>query len=363
VSYQSGAGDYAEWLIKENYSESFIAGEIVGIKNGKVSKDPWGAEKVMIVSTNPIVLGNMPQPAEEANSVKIAFMGQVPARVIGPVSPGDYIIPSELGNGFGRAVNPNDMQTRDYKKVAGVAWNLLSEITPGASLVNVAVGINTNDLSEVVYNLENELQVLRSEHNQLQDQLVHTHHVLAELVPGFEDAMVADGSILPLDGALKLRPSPFPDIDTVSVSRPIANTVDVKKLRNQFSDHPSANNIAYASTEDILFFEISEEQIKASIDIARENYQDLLESQDQFSRLLSLDAKGKSPNTGSNLKTSSNQNELPLMPIDEHPFWQKIDSNPEYKNEIVHFVKSSLEKGIHTHKKYAAQFTDLKLKQ
>ena len=50
VTYSSGSGDYAEWLPKLNLSETFIAGELVGIKNGLVTKNLWGVEKIMIVS-------------------------------------------------------------------------------------------------------------------------------------------------------------------------------------------------------------------------------------------------------------------------------------------------------------------------
>jgi len=54
VTYSSGSGDYAEWLPKQNTVDTFFAGELVGIKNGLVTKNLWGVEKIMIVSTNPI---------------------------------------------------------------------------------------------------------------------------------------------------------------------------------------------------------------------------------------------------------------------------------------------------------------------
>ncbi len=76
----------------------------MGIKNGFVTKNTWGVEKIMVVSTNPIVLGNMPQKGNEADNVKIAFMGQVPARIIGKVELGEYVLPSEIDDGFGKAV-------------------------------------------------------------------------------------------------------------------------------------------------------------------------------------------------------------------------------------------------------------------
>ena len=50
-----------------------------------------------------------------------------------------------------------------------------------------------------------------------------------------------------------------------------------------------------------------------------------------------------------------------LVSIDSHPFWQKIDSDPEYREEIILYIQSQLESAIHTHKKYAHQFTDYDL--
>ena len=81
VTYQSGAGDYAEFLMKQQPDEKIFPGDIVGVRGGKVSKNIEGAEKVMVVSHKPIVLGNTPAEAAEKNFEKVAFMGQVPVKV------------------------------------------------------------------------------------------------------------------------------------------------------------------------------------------------------------------------------------------------------------------------------------------
>jgi hypothetical protein len=49
------------------------------------------------------------------------------------------------------------------------------------------------------------------------------------------------------------------------------------------------------------------------------------------------------------------------IPIEEHPFWNKIDSEPQYREEIIQYVLSKFEKAVHTHKKYVHKFTDLKV--
>ena len=81
VTYQSGSGDYAEYLMKQFPTEKIYASEIVGVKGGRISKNVEGAEKLMVVSFKPIVLGNTPNDAALPNYEKVAFMGQVHVRV------------------------------------------------------------------------------------------------------------------------------------------------------------------------------------------------------------------------------------------------------------------------------------------
>ena len=145
VSYSSGAGDYAEWLERGENVRDLHFGEVVGVHAGKVSLNTHHADHLLVVSLRPIVLGNAPQPDREADFEKVAFMGQVPVKVTGPVSLGDYILPSGNNDGVGIAVNPEEMQAGDYARIIGVAW----EEAPAAPLnyVKVVVGINANYLS------------------------------------------------------------------------------------------------------------------------------------------------------------------------------------------------------------------------
>ena len=317
VSYQSGSGDYAEWLPKLNPSEIFAEGDLVGIKNGFVTKNTWGVEKIMIVSSNPIVLGNMPQNDDEINFVKVAFMGQVPAKVLGDIEPGDYILPNEFGSEFGRAVHPEDMRTSDYKKVAGVAWTVLSEITSGVSLVNVAVGINSNDLSDVLCKQEEEIKTLKAEMDQL-------NAVLSDLVVGYAEATGYDVN---------------------------NGTGEPVKSGNLDAHNHDGHNLGYSTEDDILYFDISEEQIESAIEMARETYTNMLDNMDLTKSIL-LDEKTDSYLTAEGAI---------MMPIEEHPFWKRIDSDPQYKEDIIRYIKGSFESAMHTHKKYAHKFTDVKL--
>ncbi|GAA3626148.1 hypothetical protein [Flavivirga jejuensis] len=162
VSYESGGADYAEWLEKENHSETFTKGDIVGVKGGKISKNINGAHHIMVISTNPIVLGNMVK-GNENNFEKVAFLGQVPVRVVGKVAIGDYILPSGSHDGTGIAVSPNNMNIDDYQSILGVAWEASRNETFG--YINVAIGINTNDIALKVLQQEKEIEEIKHQLN------------------------------------------------------------------------------------------------------------------------------------------------------------------------------------------------------
>ena len=165
VAYESGNGDYAEWLEKSSPTETFRTGEVVGVRGGRISRCTDQADHFMVVSTSPIVLGNMPPPDRQHNFEKIAFMGQVPVRVMGSVAVGDYLLASGHNDGFAVAVNPVRMRTEDYARIVGVAWEASG--SPLGGMVNTAVGINANDIAYRVAQQQRELAVLKQQINQL----------------------------------------------------------------------------------------------------------------------------------------------------------------------------------------------------
>ena len=156
VTYESGAGDYAEWLERKKDERDLHYGEIVGVQGGFISLNTTGVNHYMVVSKRPIVLGNVPKPEKEQNFEKVAFMGQVPVKVVGAVAVGDYIIPSGNNDGLGVAIHPADMKLGDYAKIVGVAWQAAKEAP--INYVNVAVGINTNDLTRKVDELNQKVE-------------------------------------------------------------------------------------------------------------------------------------------------------------------------------------------------------------
>ena len=122
INYASGAGDYAEWLPKENIKDKLYPGQIVGCKGGEISLDTKACEKTMVISDRPMVLGGEVSEDVRDNYEIAAFKGQVPVYVAGPVNFGDFIIPSGFNDGVGVAVAQDEIKSHQLKLVAGVAW-------------------------------------------------------------------------------------------------------------------------------------------------------------------------------------------------------------------------------------------------
>ncbi len=214
----------------------------------------------------------------------------------------------------------------------------MAKIGDNISIVNVAIGINTNDLSDVVYKQEEELIALRAVYDQLEKQMTESNSALASLVPGYAEAIgFTDDSGLRKAGE-----------------------------NNQYQDQTlSEDNILSHDEDDIIYFKVSNEQIEASIEMAKETYQKMLDDAEQVNKLI-VSEKNKSSNDSGvllhNDLVAQSENNL-LIPIKDHPFWQRMDSDPEYKEEIMHYIQSGVEKSMHTHKKYLHYFTNFEVKE
>jgi hypothetical protein len=148
VEYISGNGDYAEWMEREDLEESISAGDIVGVKGGRITKSLIGAEQIMAVSTKPIVNANMPQNNRVELGNSIAFMGQIPVKIIGPVTTGDFIVAKGDIPGYGVAVKASQMTSEDFRLVVGRAWETIE--VDGPKMVNTLVGVQNNDFLKII---------------------------------------------------------------------------------------------------------------------------------------------------------------------------------------------------------------------
>ena len=191
VTYASGAGDYAEYLLKSDINEEILAGDIVGMKGGTVSLNTSEVERSMVVSTRPIVLGNMPKPGMEEYYEKIAFIGQVPVNVFGKVEIGDYIVPSGNNDGIGMAIPPEEITLQNIKDIVGVAWTG-SEATFEYSSIIISVGLNSNDNNPVVQKLEKQIQKQDEEIADLEASLRTLEGFIQALESGNNDFVVHD---------------------------------------------------------------------------------------------------------------------------------------------------------------------------
>ncbi|MEO1031663.1 MAG: hypothetical protein AAFX55_09685 [Bacteroidota bacterium] len=183
VSYASGAGDYAEYLLRENRNESMTYGDIVSVNGGKISKNTSGDHRKMVISYKPAVLGALPQPHLEKYYEKVAFMGQVPVKVFGKVNIGDYILPSGNNDGLGIAIGPDKIEPNAINNIVGVAWESVDSKV-GFSYVNVAVGLNANDTSRFIEKLEKQISEQSNQINELKEVLEKAISRIAVLEKG-----------------------------------------------------------------------------------------------------------------------------------------------------------------------------------
>jgi hypothetical protein len=137
-----------------------MVGEVVGIKGGKISRNTENADHVLTISLAPIVLGNMPDENRKDAFEKVGFMGQVPALVKGRVAKGDYIVASGNNDGFAKAITPNDISLEDLRWVIGKAWS--SAEGNGKSLINVSVGLKSNEWVKILEQQETRMQLMEA---------------------------------------------------------------------------------------------------------------------------------------------------------------------------------------------------------
>ena len=169
IVYASGNGDYAEWLEMENVNEEILKTDIVGVRGGKISKNTTNAEQIMVVSTSPIVLGAEPSTDKIESFRQVAFMGQVPVKIKGDVTSGDYILPSGENDGFAIAVGPENLKIDDLSNIIGRSWSTVKDRE--YSLVNIVVGVKTHEWTQIYKVLQNDLLKLESNLDLKMDQL------------------------------------------------------------------------------------------------------------------------------------------------------------------------------------------------
>ncbi|MBL7050470.1 MAG: hypothetical protein ISR96_13230, partial [Nitrospira sp.] len=207
VTYGSKGADYAEWLPKLDPTEELPHGSVVGVFAGKISLETEGADQIMAVSSNPIVLGNMPLEGKEAGYAKTGFLGQIPVFVRGRVDLGDFIIPSGYEDGTGIAVRPEEITLAQMSNVLGRAWS--ESERRGISVINVSVGLDRNSWTGAADVLDGQITELGENNAEIRaqfDQVLSENRQLKERLAAMgsrheniENIILALSSDLPKD--------------------------------------------------------------------------------------------------------------------------------------------------------------------
>ena len=159
----SEGSDYAEYLERLNHEEPIAKGDVVGVcYGGKITRNLKDSIKVMVVSTEPGVLGNN-KGGEDDSFAKVsnpvAFLGQVPVRVLGKVAFGDYIMASGRQDGTAVAVAPDALGLDQVRYVVGQAWESSDQLDE--KKVNVAITSQSDVYGAIVKKQQQELVVLK----------------------------------------------------------------------------------------------------------------------------------------------------------------------------------------------------------
>ncbi|MBK8192240.1 MAG: hypothetical protein IPK76_03095 [Lewinellaceae bacterium] len=173
VQYQSGGSDYAEMLERLDHDEKIKPGDVVGVFGGKISKRTDGADWVMTISDQAVVLGNAVYDGTEAHYEITSFIGQVPVWVSGKVSKGDFIIASGKNDGTAIAVSPQDLQPEQGRLIVGRAWE--NKETEEVARVNTVVGLpeaasTTMALVKRVAAQQAEIAMLKAQNQEMMNQ-------------------------------------------------------------------------------------------------------------------------------------------------------------------------------------------------
>jgi hypothetical protein len=172
VRFASRSADYAEFIPKLDRSEKFNKGDIVGIYGGQVSRKTANADQIMVISSGPIIIGNWQGNIDESGFAAVAFLGQVPVKVIGKVKAGDYIIPSGKNDGIGQAITTDQLTVNNIDSVLGIAW----ETSPDESIKEIKALIGfPSAVASLITKLEKtksfrkEIQNLKQENEELKE--------------------------------------------------------------------------------------------------------------------------------------------------------------------------------------------------
>jgi len=172
AAFSGGGADYAEWLQRINPAEVILAGQVVGVRNGKITKNTRNAQQIMVISTNPVLVGNNAQAEDDtrAGYEIVAFIGQAPVQVVGIVNAGDFLLASGNNDGTAVAVARRNLTPAMIGSILGSAWESSSDA--GVKTINAAIGIDQTAVAfAIAMQRDKEIAAIHEQNAQLQARL------------------------------------------------------------------------------------------------------------------------------------------------------------------------------------------------
>jgi hypothetical protein len=130
VALGGPGADYAEWLEKVDPREEVGPGQVVGLRDSRVGLDTTGAERVMVISTAPIVVGNDPGEDQRHRFARVAFVGQAEVAISGSAQAGDLLVDSGRSDGRAVALPAAEVSVDELPRILG---RVLEPGTPGVT--------------------------------------------------------------------------------------------------------------------------------------------------------------------------------------------------------------------------------------
>ncbi len=119
VSYNTSGGDFAEYL--PSNETDLQPGEVVGLVQGRLSRETGQAERVLVISGSAAFVGATPLENKTGEYALAAFMGQVPVRLHGEARSGDWLVASGKNDGHAVARGLEQLQAADMARIIGRA--------------------------------------------------------------------------------------------------------------------------------------------------------------------------------------------------------------------------------------------------
>lgn len=159
INYTSSGADFAEELPVASGTATPDAGDVVAVRGGEVNLNTSGGERLMVVSDQAAMTGNV-KPDATGRRVPVAFVGQVPVRLRGTAEAGDLVVASGANDGTARAVAPNQYRPAEHGPLVGTAWSAKASNEPGTITTVVGLG-KSGVLAKQLHEQQSEIASLR----------------------------------------------------------------------------------------------------------------------------------------------------------------------------------------------------------